>query len=250
MHVSESRVKCLRLVSRTNESQWDFHSAGGCERLSCSLEENLTNFWHGWISCAVMSAPVWVYSYVCTWVVCVSNLLQWAVMNSRVHSGTPWPWCECNEGFRCRSSPASRPSPSPRNYNTHTHAHIFLYSPQWFDWFYIWKHHAQKVSHLHFGLKTDFVIQTECVCSVYLTRCCLCLPQRCRCWRGGTLRRRVLQGFGWWIFDHPDGIHLQQGEWVREGGVFLKTGNSQDWFLLVCLIWTLQIFTLLKQQEL
>lgn len=54
--------------------------------------------------------------------VCVSNLLQWAVTNSHVHSGTPLLWCECNEGFRCRNSPASRPSPSPRNYNRHTHS--------------------------------------------------------------------------------------------------------------------------------
>lgn len=45
-----------------------------------------------------------------------SNLLRWAAANSRVRSDTPWRWCGCIEGSRCRSSPASRPSPSPRNY--------------------------------------------------------------------------------------------------------------------------------------
>lgn len=58
--------------------------------------------------------------------VCASNLLQWAVVNSHARSGTPWLWCACNEGFRCRSSPASRPSPSPRNYSKHTHSYTLI----------------------------------------------------------------------------------------------------------------------------
>lgn len=58
---------------------------------------------------------------------CGSNLLRWAVRNSRARWGTPWLWCGCNEGFRCRSSPASRPSPSPRSCRGKTNSNVNLY---------------------------------------------------------------------------------------------------------------------------
>lgn len=45
-----------------------------------------------------------------------------------------------------------------------------------------------------------------------LTRCCLCRPRRCRCWRGGTSPQMELQGYDLWIFDRPDGKRLE----VRE----------------------------------
>lgn len=38
------RVKCLRLVTATNESHCDLQVAGGCEHLSCSPKEHPTNF--------------------------------------------------------------------------------------------------------------------------------------------------------------------------------------------------------------
>lgn len=45
-----------------------------------------------------------------------------------------------------------------------------------------------------------------------LTRCCLCLPRRCRGWRGGTWPRRERQGYGWWRFGHPDASRLEEEE--------------------------------------
>lgn len=62
----------------------------------------------------------------------IPNLLQWAVMNSRVRSGTPWTWCEYNEDFHCRSSLASRFSPSPRSYTTQTDADMKVNLRQFF----------------------------------------------------------------------------------------------------------------------
>ncbi len=109
-----------------------------------------TNFQIEFLLCAVLCAlesSVRMYLYVCVRL-CAPNLLQWAVMNSHVRSGTPWLWCECNEGFRCRSSPASHPSPSPRNYSKHTQTHTHTHSYTLINGF--------KLNHLHNGLKADF----------------------------------------------------------------------------------------------
>ncbi len=104
-----------------------------------------------------------MFSYVCTWVVCVSNLLRWAAVNSHVRSGTPWLWCECNEGFRCRSSPASRPSPSPRSYGKHTHIHSHTLIS---DLFYILNHLMRNGTTCKVVLK--LILLSDGVCSLFI----------------------------------------------------------------------------------
>ena len=103
-----------------------FAISGGCEHLSFSLKKQKDWFTNmsccSTVYCMLLTALCQcVCVCVCVCVLCVSNLLQWAVTSSRVRSGTPWLWCECNEGFRCRSSRASRPSPSPKNYRIQNH---------------------------------------------------------------------------------------------------------------------------------